>query len=60
MTQAYPRQRPRLAKTAQATGPRSEIGTSLSLLETETPPLQCQLLRLMFWFARAGGRSVWY
>lgn len=41
-----------------ATGPRSQIGqigTSLSLLQTETPHLQSQLQRLVFWFALVGG-----
>ncbi len=44
--------------TVTATGPRSQIGqigTSWSLLETETPHLQSQLQRLVFWFALAGG-----
>jgi P-type Ca2+ transporter type 2C len=41
-----------------ATGPRSQIGqigTSLSLLQSETPHLQSQLQRLVFWFALVGG-----
>lgn len=41
-----------------ATGPRSQIGqigTALSLLQTETPHLQSQLQRLVFWFALVGG-----